>query len=1511
MEPLTLVNDAYGIEAGRSPYADNDLRPTQEEEQPTTAVAGHFDVEQTPTTKHARQYVEGLQKASQVVVSSRRLQLPSFQDDFLNDGTFSFMPVHQQVATTQPPNGPLTFETPSVTRKAGSGYDDLADYPTSARNSESRLIHEANITSEQLPTVTPRDRVENTDDQALTPQHGSSGFDAKPAERKQELGKHISYAQEEVTQGAEDIATEDCDTENEHTILFHGRDETISAGEDVQPGNTVSTYAPLPQLPEQGHNAGNDEAVGCETSPSTTGNTRTHYVLHSRAKADTAPIHDGRASKAPRRRQPRPVPNLPVNRHDNARGRQRPSEEDLLFLLMSRARENKEARTRTESLELENKHLRQEKLQSDAELRRAINAHDECIEEYDLLTQNLENFREKYYKLKKWALETNKDCQELQGKASAFEKAISDLTKDRDQLMEQLQDARSASTRASEQMASVHNGICEVRLMAEERLTTINYMDGLFRGQAENLSAERQRCNRLEQHIVHLEHERDKQNTLMHSEQEELEHTLRGLSDSLKVLRDSSMEDSLEKRRMLESLGHIRSILDTDVCKRSDVLSLKDTLETARTSLSMVEKSISQDLQATVAHLRNGLRGDISAHLDKVLSAIPSDTGQLNEVSAALARLEQKAGQIGLIVKLLQDARTTAEKEGSCLRGIADNLEKALDAERKAAQKTINDLTTNISEWRIKYQAARSEVERSKRERQAEMDENQAELNDLLAFLSEASDEQNSLRSELSKAEDFFKAIQQQHEQDHYEAVGRDDFLKCQLSHLHGQIDNGAQERARAREKIQSLTTMQTQLRQELKTSRGETTVAIREQDALHDEIIEVERRLDWTQDKLQRTAIRLQEVEAELGVFQQWAPSAEQLKKDFLAQEQEIQIRSQKVRALQELVKNQQARYGQLAEQAREKDRLVEEKSDLEEQLKLAREEASVIPGLQNELAQKKSQVCELELALVASQREAREKDNLAAENATINNQLEEFAKKNAIIPDLERRLQHSYTKVTELESALEASHGQAQENERLVEERAAVDIQMRELQKEKSALTEVRMDLQQTTFKVAELKAALFAAQDEVAKVEELQKTNTSLKQDAVALNLDLDAKNKECAQIGALKDIITAKDDELAELRKHLVSLNELTDELERLRDDRERMEGKLAAMQQQILHLEGALSNAKLDQGAKQAQVQRTGGDQSATRSVLPDSQLGRSHLDASRNGAWPNGSDPLALSAGILMVSETQLEVPETVPVGPDGLLLLAGQQQEDSDSDLSPVPSEDEDHGLEDEIGRRTAGTQPHIRGQGYFSPVESVRRAANGQESLVRPSSSSYSSQGDQMLLDQVSQEDASGADSVAAGTALNTVMPFSHLVPGQGASPRRLRSGSQGQRQRPTATPEPSMEHRRNRASTPAVRREQHQPNSAAKRRMEPEGEKNALQENTRRLKRSPANLDVTSPQHRASTQAAQPTASRGSGRWRKSSSIVGTNAPAPGRSQRPSKQARKGSRQDRYTSRFAPKA
>ncbi len=717
-------------------------------------------------------------------------------------------------------------------------------------------------------------------------------------------------------------------------------------------------------------------------------------------------------------------------------------------------------------------------------------------------------------------------------------------------------------------------------------------------------------------------------------------------------------------------------------------------------------------------------------------------------------------------------------------------------------------------------------------------------------------------------------------------------------------IDYGLHQRVEAQQEIASLKISQLQLQGDLEISRGETLVAIREQHALHDKITDFENRLDWAENNLGQATGHLVETMDALGLFVLQQSHLEQLEKDFQSQKQTVEAKGQEIESLRKEIEQLQARSAQLAEQVRGKEQLREENNVLGERLRVAQQEAQVIPDLKTELEEKKTQVGDLESALAASQQDAREKKQLASEIVVLTKRLKELENKNLVIPELQKRQQQKNTKITELEDRVQVLQGVQQENDKLSEENAAINKQLRDLQKENATLADVKIELQHKSTELVELEAALSDAQEEAARVTGLLKTNTSLKENVVSLNSDLEQLNEECAQIGPLKETVNAQHDELAELQRQLSSPKARTEDLAKLQEELQRKEDERATMQQQILNLEGALLNANLDKVVTPPQQPRRLADRSGTTNVSPNSQLRHSHPDASREVGLSN-AETLVSSAQTSVIPDTQLEVPDSVPIEQDSLVLQS-QSQDDIESD-SPPSSDDEDDALEDENEDVIANSQPYSRGQGYVSPsMSSARIAAHIQAPSERPSSS-YSSMGDQMLLDEVSQDDARSAGATVPITATpGFLMPGNMLGSMQMPSPKRLRSGLQvGQN---AATPEPSTQQGRNRASTPAIRREQYQPNSAAKRRMEPDAENDASQETTKKLKRRPANMEVRALQPRTPTQTAGQTPSRGSGSWRKSSTVVGTNAPAPGKSQRSSKSARKGSKQDVYTSRFA---
>ena len=493
------------------------------------------------------------------------------------------------------------------------------------------------------------------------------------------------------------------------------------------------------------------------------------------------------------RHRPRLGPKPQVQGQQKAKVVQHPSEEDLLFLLMSRARQNNGTRRRLEHLEQENKDLRQDQLRAESELKQVLDARAGTAQEYDLLSQNLDRFKEKYHKLKKWALETNRDCEELQEKASNFRKGLSVLTKEKDQLQTQLHDAQTSSTAAFDGMEHLRKGVKEVKALAENRLAQIEKLQPLVEEQDKRLKTEMQRCQNLESQINQLIKDRETHNIRTHDIQQGFSRTLQDICGKLEVLQAEKLEEDAGKGRVLECLGEIQSTLEKDSSKKSDLVSLQQGLVSIGSSLEQAKRSVSQGFENALSALKDDLQKMVSAQMETVLPAIKNDRNRMTEAGETLTRLEEKAGSIQEMTKLVQKATAAAENSMPSLTKMAENLAKVVGPERDASKKKINSLNTDISEWRLKWQTACSQMEQSKQERekenknyQAQLEtfvqerreereackaQHDAELIDSYGLLSEAINQERSLRSEASKADDFVRALQRQAEQDKTELV--------------------------------------------------------------------------------------------------------------------------------------------------------------------------------------------------------------------------------------------------------------------------------------------------------------------------------------------------------------------------------------------------------------------------------------------------------------------------------------------------------------------------------------------------------------------------------------------------------------------------------------------------------------------------------------------------------------------------------------------------------------------
>ncbi|KAJ9614179.1 hypothetical protein H2200_002315 [Cladophialophora chaetospira] len=1571
MLPPDHANSRHTTDPGAAVHTDDDYPSFEEEELPMSPSAANIMVEETPESRRIRLEMEETKprkKIPQIATTSSRLQVRVLQANVLEDPNFSFMPAHRQSGTTHHHNGRSRSCVPPAAQHAAdegqkpsdgarpyryvldSYFRNLTDSIGNPRSPERRNGSEPDPTSDQLRGETLREDEIVIDDEPSAQQRGSLIAHSEPNQHKQ-YDEPVTTAQGHASRSIEDQRTGE-EEEYDHNGPYHGHVGSATVITGVPQVNATSPNAASPAQAALFSNEDDDhdDIVDLTHSPpSKVGmKSRPFTRLPGNTGAGRAPLHHARVTKASRRRHPNPGGHPHIHQQANRRPLQLPSEDDLILLLQARVRRHGQVQKRLDYLELQNGSLLQEKEQSGAELQRVTNARDQYAQEYNSLTQSLEVFKEKYYKLKKWALEANKDCEELQKTAASFERSLVEVTDDRNQLHAQLQDAQSTSDTASEQMANVRNEICEVKVMAEERLAKVNQLTGLVVGKDDQLKSEKLQCKKWEDHIARLEEEKKMHNLRMHNDQQELHRKVEAMSEKLQTLQTNGAGAKSDMELISASLNQIQTTVQNHLSTKTDISSLIADFGSRADSFDGMKASIGDKLEEAIVNLKNTLQKDLAEQEEKILSAAQAGNEPLSEVKKALSSLEQKAGHTGEMIKLLQETKIAAERN---LKIIANNVTKALGAESEAAQAKIEALQTEIGNLRNKSETAceerdtcSQEREREKAEHQAEINrvreegntegrlqgreqgilegreqgmqkgrqerdaekdaEHQAEVDDLLALLTEARQEHKCLQVELNKAEEYVKLAQNRSEQAQ-EQMGIDmaeysHRIECKLRDLQAEIKVGHEQRAKDHGEIESLNAIRLQLHQDLEASRGETTIAIKEQDALQDEIADLERRLDWTKDTLEQAACHLREITNELKVFKEQQPAIEQLKEDFLSQKREVEAKSQEVQVLQKEAEKQELRRAQLEEEARESDRLKEENNALKTQLQTAQETGLLVSELQNELEQEKTEVGELRTALAASRQEAREKDQMAQDLATTTKRLKELEKQSSVIPEQQKRLQQKDATIAELKAALQISQQKAQEKDKLTGQITAVRKQLEELQKDSQALAYVQTNLQEKNTEVAELKAALSPAREELSKIDSLQKTNNSLKENLVSLSSDLEQLNEECAELRPLKEAVKAKDDELAELQKQLGSANGQLAELAELREELQRKEDELAAMQQQVLSLEGALSNAKLDQETRQPPPQRRVADRSGRTNVSPNAHIEHPHPGVGRDDIGLSHADTLVSSTHTTVVPETQPEIPDSVPVDHDSLIPLPDQQAENSESELSAIPSEDEDDLFEDDIDGDINHSQAYSRGQGHVSPMmRAVERLSDNQGPLP---SSPYSSQGEQMLLDQVSQ----GHPGEPAGAIRGIVTPRNGTGSTQLPSPLRLRSGSQLRRN--AGTPEPSTLGR-NRASTPAIRREQHQPNSAAKRRIDPAADDTASQENTKKLKRRPENLGVRSAQPRNLAQSSEQTPAHGPASWRKS--VVGTNAPTPGKSQRTPKAGRKGSRQDKYASRFAADA
>lgn len=482
------------------------------------------------------------------------------------------------------------------------------------------------------------------------------------------------------------------------------------------------------------------------------------------------------------------------------------------------------------------------------------------------------------------------------------------------------------------------------------------------------------------------------------------------------------------------------------------------------------------------------------------------------------------------------------------------------------------------------------------------------------------------------------------------------------------------------------------------------------------------------------------------------------------------------------------------------------------------------------------------------------------------------------------------------------------------LAESKVHLEKEMHDLKRKLTGLQTTSERLESRNAELELSQSVLDQAQKDLRRMREVEESNKTLSQKFDMVSLELVTVNEKNEKLAAIEKLLSQKEETITRIEAELKSQASVFGELVKTKQELTSKDNDLSRLEERILTLETERATLAPPRPVRRAANRSTESAhplQSFYRSELhhhgdemdPIQATGLVDADTS---IPPAGSFNITSSQSV--IADTQPEIPETLQDLPhpfDSPLhnfeLLDLQETGDTSSLTDIADPFDADELLENEGNTcleeaETTLVTPHKL------PAGPLLSAAE------RPPSSSYGSMNERMLLDFGLNGGTQSRPTSRNNRASHESEHAEHLLQSQhskktGASSRRLRSESHTQQKPSADSPKRPTENLNDRESTPSMSREKHRPNSAVKRKME----QSEASQSSKQLKRTPANLEISVPRHSQSTkQKGEKSPPKKIVTFRRSS-VVGTNAPAPGKAQKTSNPPRKGSRQERYSNRF----
>ncbi|KAG9772591.1 hypothetical protein KCU88_g6102, partial [Aureobasidium melanogenum] len=1317
--------------------------------QSPSATSVSISVDETPISKSLAEARAKSYTLNQLPpAASKCFQRPKISTHKAELAGFSFMPANFKPIAIKPSGEKKPAVLPLPQQCEANGFQYAAPRSVSSARTERRSAVHDNEPGETSKACG------NGEDQERHPSRIHPGADlteripTKMTHLPEASDRGHKEAEKESHRVADKCSMEDAVPQSVSKMEIDGGE---SETEHMESDSKQVKAAPCQQETAAADSPGQN--VVDETTEGSNVDTRTPstpYTFRQRqGPAGKSSIHASRVHKTPARHPGRHQARqlqLPVRpRHTNV-SRSQPSEEDLLYILMARARESSRAMNRLAFLEEQNQQLAREQEIKDQALEQAVAAQSESAQRQDILAQALEKFKEKYYKLKKWALEANKDCEILQTKALKFKESLGNVIKDRDEILAQLRDARSTSEAASIRIEDIRSEFRELTAVAQTNFSTIERMDGILMAKEDHLRSEKQRCRKLETHIVFLEHERNKRDARLQIQAKSLEETVQGFSDRVGALANRKANDDMEKSRLMECQTMFQGLLDRSMCTNSAMDGLKDTLNSMKDLFNAHTTTNSESLQSAVEALKHQLQQDISKQAAKLSLEVQSGNKEVVQARAEIARLQQKSEQVDGILEHLWHDKTAAEDREQFLQNTTSRLMEHLGGTKEAMQKQSDELRSELSTLVTKWECACSQLAEGKR-KMAEMEK---ELECAKLELAESDRGRKLLEEELEKLRDEMADAQQRAEHGHKDEVK---LLEFQLETFKDELDYQRRKCETAEEDVQAMRLLQSDMQQSLEKAEAEKSTALKEGLSLQKKVEELEASLTLarvSEGLLEEAKARLEARTTEVAELKHVVKDHENLKRDLLNRQRELNAKDSELKACQDQLCELQHKSGRLEEQIKEQQKLLKEKDQLQVELTASRLELVGMADLKHELEQHVASIAVLQSALAIAEKDAAEASHLKAHNSSLNDQIDTLTldlkaaqEQNEQITTLKATSERKEDEITNLKATAERMEDEIAALKATSEQKEDEIATLKATSEQKEdEITALKATAEQKEAEIDTLKATSEQKEDEITTLKA-----TAEQKEAEIDTLKATSEQKE-DEITTLKGTAEQREAEINNLKERLELFDTQADALQSAKEELQRKEEKIATIQQQVLTLEGALSKAMLHKEMNPPESTRRVADRSRSRVGLSNNGPVVAHglVLASSPGVGDDTACALPQQlTGASVIPETQFATLQENEQYQVESATQRPQQHDDATSELSEYTSNASDHepGVNNIIRKKNTNMRAGRQKQKNTQPGNSQNKGHC--QITGRTPSSSYGSQNDQMLLDQMAQEEDS----------------------------------------------------------------------------------------------------------------------------------------------------------------------